>query len=143
MRKTITQDELDVRLKKLTLTDIVGTIFTVDGGGSVITAGLKIGYVIPFDCIITQATALGVLPANTNGSIVFDVWKTTFASAPPLDANSITASAPPTITAAKKSQDNTLAGWIIAVAAGDVLFCNVDSCSIFTAASLTLKGKRV
>jgi hypothetical protein len=137
------------KCKELTVSDIptaiktLGIIFAIDNGGSVITTGLKMGYVIPFACTITQATTLGVLPADTAGSIVFDIWKTTYAGAPPLNANSITASAPPTITAAKKSQDSTLTGWIIAVTAGDVLFCNVDSCSTFTAASLTLQVERV
>lgn len=113
--------------------------FVIDGGGEVITTGLKMGLEIPFACTISIATLIGVLPADTNGSIVIDVWKTTYAAAPPEDANSITAAAPPTITNAKKSQDSTLTGWTTAIAAGDILFINVDSCTTFTAVTLSLK----
>lgn len=113
-------------------------VFVIDGGGAVIATGVK-GYLpIDFACTITQAT----LVANTSGSIVIDIWKDTYANFPPLDADSITASAPPTLSAAQKSQDATLTGWTTSVSAGDVLAFNVDSASAVSKVTLTLKVTR-
>ena len=120
---------------------IIGTVgITIDGGGSAITTGLK-GYVeCPFAGTIVSATIV----AETSGAIVIDVWKDTYANFPPVDSpDSITASAPPTITASgTKSQDTTLTGWTTSVAAGDIFAFNVDSCTAITRATLTLKINR-
>ena len=97
--------------------------FIIDGGGSVIPAGIKGGLEIPFACTIKRATLL----ADQSGSIVIDIWKDAYANFPPTDADSITASAPPTITTATKSQDSTLTDWTKAITAGDILRFNVDS----------------
>lgn len=110
-------------------------VFVIDGGGSAITTGNKGFLEIPFACTITQATAL----ADQSGSIVVDVWKDTYANYPPTDADSITASAPVTISSATKSQDATLTGWTTSVAAGDVLGFNVDSASTITRVTIALK----
>ena len=97
--------------------------FIIDGGGSAITTGVK-GYLeIPFACTIKAVRLL----ADQSGSIVVDIWKNTYANYPPLDADSITASAVPTITTAVKSEDATLTGWTTAVTKGDILGYNVDS----------------
>jgi hypothetical protein len=109
---------------------------TIDGGGSAITTGVK-GYVyIPYACTINSATIL----LDQSGSIVIDVWKDTYAQYPPVDADSITASAPPTVSASGvKSQDTTLTGWTTSVSAGDVIGFNVDSAATATRATLILK----
>jgi len=113
-------------------------VFVIDGGGSTITTGQK-GYLpIDFACTITQAT----LVADASGSIVIDVWKDTYANFPPVDADSITASAPPTLSTAQKSQDATLTGWTTSIAAGDVLGFNVDSITTCKRVTLTLKVTR-
>lgn len=110
-------------------------VFVIDGGGSTITTGQK-GYLpIDFACTITQAT----LVADASGSIVIDVWKDTYANFPPVDADSITASAPPTLSSAQKSQDSTLTGWTTSIAAGDVLGFNVDSITTCKRVTLTLR----
>lgn len=109
--------------------------FIIDGGGSAITTGQKGHLEIPFACTITQVTML----ADQSGSIVIDIWKDTYANFPPLDADSITASAPPTISSAQKSQDATLTGWTTSVAAGDILAFNVDSVATITRVTLSLK----
>lgn len=115
------------------LTDTI--TFVIDGGGSAITAGVK-GYLeIPFACTITQVTML----ADQSGSIVVDIWKDTYANFPPLDADSITAAAVPTISSAVKSQDTTLTGWTTAIAAGDILAFNVDSATTVTRVTISLK----
>lgn len=51
----------------------------IDGGGSVITTGTKGMIPVDFPCVIESATLL----AEQSGSIVVDVWKTTYAGAPP------------------------------------------------------------
>jgi hypothetical protein len=116
-------------------TKIATLTFVIDGGGSTITTGVKGFLEIPFACTITRATAL----ADQSGSIVVDVWKDTYANYPPTDADSITASAPPTISSAAKSQDATLSGWTTSVAAGDVLAFNVDSATSIQRVTISLR----
>lgn len=113
-----------------------------DGAGSVLSTGLQAWVEVPFPCTITQNELL----ADQTGSIIVNIWKTDYASyAPgthPVVADKITASAPPTITAAAKSQDSTLTGWTVALAAGDILAFNIDSCSGITKATLSLRVSR-
>ncbi len=117
----------------------LGTIsFLIDGGGGVISTGIKGDLEIPFACVITAATAL----ADQSGSIVVDIWKDTYANYPPTDADSITASAPVTISTATKSQDTTLTGWTTAVAAGSILRFNVDSITSLTRCLVSLKYRK-
>jgi len=97
--------------------------FIIDGGGSTITTGIKGDLVIPFACTINEVTML----ADQSGSIVVDIWKDTYANFPPVDADTITASAVPTITTALKSNDATLTGWTTSIVADDILRWNVDS----------------
>lgn len=107
----------------------------IDDGASVITTGLKAYLEIPFACTIQAVTLL----ADVAGSIVVDIWKAAYAGYPPVVANTITASAKPTITGANKSQDTTLTGWTVAVAAGDILAFNVDSVATIKKLTLSLK----
>ena len=107
---------------------------TIDGGGNVITTGIKADIYIPFTGTISAATLL----ADQSGDIVIDIWKDTYANYPPTDADSITASAPPTLSSAAKSQDTTLTGWTTSVAAGDTVRFNVDSVATVTRVNLVL-----
>jgi len=120
---------LPENIKTLTIT------FIIDGGGSVITTGQKGHLEIPFACTINQVTML----ADQPGSIVVDIWKEIYTYFPPTDADSITASAPPTISSAQKSKDSTLTGWTTAIDAGDILAFNVDSCTTITRVTISLK----
>lgn len=113
--------------------------FVIDGGGDAITTGIKGDLEVPFDCTITQATAL----ADQSGSIVVDVWKDTYANFPPTNDDSITASAPVTISTATKSQDGTLTGWTTSVSAGDIIRFNVDSITTCTRVLISLKYVKV
>lgn len=100
--------------------------FTIDGAGQVIATGPKLVYLsIPITCTITKARLL----ADATGSIVIDVWKDSYANFPPTVADTITASAKPTLSAARKSEDSTLTGWTTALTEGDILEVNVDSVS--------------
>jgi len=105
-----------------------------DGGGSAITTGVKCFMRVPFDCTITEV----VLLADQSGSIVIDIWKDSYANHPPTDADSITASAPPTLSTAVKSSDSTLTGWTKSVSEGDILAFNVDSATTVTLVTLIL-----
>ena len=113
-----------------------GTIgITIDGGGSAITTGLK-GYLyIPYACTITDWTIL----SDVSGSIVIDVWKASYASAPPTVSNTIAGTEKPTLSSQVKNQDTTLSSWTTSVSAGDVMAFNVDSASTLTKVSLSIK----
>ncbi len=95
----------------------------VDGQGAVIPTGIVGRRVITFPCTINSAWLL----ADQIGNVVVDLWKQTFASYPPTDANSIVASDPPTLSAAATFKDTTLTGWALTFLPGDVLFYNIDS----------------
>jgi hypothetical protein len=112
-----------------------GIIFIIDGGGSAITTGIKGDIEVPFACSILRATLL----ADATGSIVVDIWKDSYANFPPTNDDSITASAPPTITSGVKSQDTTLSGWTKSISAGEVLRFNVDSAATVTRVTVSLK----
>jgi hypothetical protein len=108
---------------------------TIDGAGSAITTGTK-GYLpIPFACTISEVS----MYADVSGSAVVDVWKDTYANYPPTVADTITAAAKPTISAATKSKDTTLTGWTTSVTAGDVIGFNVDSASTITRLHVVVK----
>ncbi len=112
--------------------------YVIDGGGVAITTGIKGDLEIPFGCTINRVTLL----ADQSGSIVIDIWKDVYANYPPTNADSITASAKPTITTATKSQDSTLTGWTTTITAGDTLRFNVDSITTCTRVTLSLKVTR-
>jgi hypothetical protein len=115
-----------------------GLVFLVDGGGVVLISGVK-GYLqVPFDCTITGWSLL----ADTIGSCVIDIWKDTYANYPPTGADSITASAKPTISSADKATSTTLTGWTTSISAGDVLAFNVDSATNITKLTITLNVSR-
>jgi len=115
---------------------LVSTInFIIDGGGAAITTGIKGDIEIPFACTINQVTLL----ADQSATAVIDIWKDTYANFAPTVADTITAAAIPTITAAIKSQDATLTGWTTAITAGDILRFNVDSNDTAERITLSLK----
>ena len=108
---------------------------TIDGEGAVPSTGQKGYRSIPVTGTIVSARLL----ADQSGSAVVDVWLDTFANYPPIDADSITASAPPTISSDDNSEDTTLTGWTIAVTAGDVLGFNLDSITTIERVTLELE----
>lgn len=116
--------------------------FVVDGAGSVISTGLKGGVVVGFACTITAWTILST--DGTSGAIVVDIWKDSYSNFPPTVADTITGSEKPTITATgNKGQDTSLnsgSGW--SVAAGDILYFNVDSVTSLKRVAISLKATR-
>ena len=120
------------------LLDTFDVAFIIDGGGSAITTGIKGDLALDFAATINQVTLL----ADQSGSIVVDIWKDTYANYPPTVADTITASAKPTISAATKSKDSTLTGWTTSVASGDTLRFNVVSITTCTRVVVILKMTR-
>lgn len=92
------------------------------------------GVRVPFNCTITSVTLI----ADQVGSTVVDIWKDSYANFPPTAGDSICASAKPTLSSARTSLDSTLTGWTKSIAAGDVLFFNVDSVSVITNLTIIL-----
>lgn len=114
--------------------------FGIDGQGFTITTGVKgATRPIPFNCTITSWKIIG----DVSGSIVFDIWKTAFStSALPTVANTITASAKPTLTATFGATSSTLTGWTTSITAGDELLINVDSVTSLKQVTLQLTVTR-
>jgi hypothetical protein len=126
-------------------------IFVIDGGGSAITVGTTgqsgsagpKGYLpVDFAATINQVELL----ADQNGSIVVDIYKTTYSNfnpgTHPIQSDSITASAVPTISSSYKAQDSTLTGWTTAISAGDILGYFVKGCTSITRCTVGLKVTR-
>jgi hypothetical protein len=120
--------------KKMTVTELrklVGSNiieFAISGGGFAITTGGIWMNIAKFAGTINSVT----MYSDVSTSTVVDIWKTTYAdydggATHPVNGDSITASAPPTITTALKSTDATLTGWTTSFAKGDILWLNVDS----------------
>lgn len=108
---------------------------TLDGGGSVLSTGTYKVYIpVQYTGTITAVRLL----ADQSGSVVIDIWKDTYANFPPTVADTITAAAKPTISAAQKYEDTTLSGWTTAVTAGDILEFNVDSVATITKLTIAL-----
>ncbi len=134
-------DTLETAVTEIKIGEIVFTLFCNSGKN---LTGVRGILRVPFACTITDYYLL----ANKNVSVVIDIWKDTYANFPPTDADSITASAPPTLTGAAKAKDTTLTGWTKTIAADDILFFNVDSATVSATEaapaiiSLTLKYER-
>lgn len=118
--------------------DYAAIAFIIDGGGSAITTGEKGHLRIPFSCDIDRVTVL----ADASGSIVVDLWADTYANFPPTNADSITASAPPTLSSAQKSKDSTLTGWTTQVTTDHIWAYNVDSATTVTRVLISARCKK-
>jgi len=80
--------------------------------------------------------------ASVSGSVVLDIWKDTDANYPPTVADTITASAKPTISTGVKASDSTLTGWTKTFSAGDWFVFNVDSFTDFAKVRIQIKYTR-
>jgi len=108
-----------------------------DGAGAVVAAGSEHMIRMPYAGTITAAYLTG---DGATGSAVVDVLKSNRASIPP--SASICASAKPTITTAKSSDDTTLSGWTTTFAEGDAITVHVESCTTFEKLELQLTTER-
>lgn len=126
------------------LADVVDLgVKTISGqfgdGVTVIPAGTEtVEVTVPWACTITKARMFAKPATNA----VIDVWVDTYANAPPTIADTITAAAKPTLSAATKSEDAALTGWTTSIAAGSVVIFKVDSCSAATRLTCELTVER-
>jgi hypothetical protein len=112
----------------------------IDGGGDVITTGVKAGLDdIPFKCQVISWT----LTADQVCSIVIDLWDDTYANFPPTVADTMTGSAKPTLSNARKAQSSVLTGWSTTLNSGDSILPNVESVSSATRITLTLRVRKI
>lgn len=114
----------------------VGIYFSVNGGGVPVTPGFKGDLPIPFACTITGWT----LVASGVGSLEVDIRRTSFDDFPPVEGDSITGSAPPTLDSEDKAKSDVLTGWSEDLNAGDILRMVVVSASGVLSATLMLKA---
>lgn len=85
-----------------------------------------------------------VIQAKESGDIVFDIWVDDFATdSPPTVADTITASAKPTLDGQQQVSSTTLTGWTTVFAANQAVRVNIDSVSGITRYTLTLLCRRV
>ena len=84
-----------------------------------------------------------VIQADTTGSIQFDIWANTFGQDdPPIDGESIVASAPPAMSSHQQQSSTTLTGWTTTFTGPTALRFNIDSNSLITRYTLTLLCRR-
>ena len=122
-----------------TVTFTSDVCFRFDGGGQVPSLG-----VLGYGDTDWAGTITGwKLTGNAAGAMVLDVWKKPFGvNSPPLLANSITGSFPPTITGGNQSATGNVTGWTPAVAAGDQWAFNLNSITTITSFTLSLAVSR-
>jgi hypothetical protein len=113
----------------------------IDGGGAVITTGLKGFLSLPVSGFWKKWRLLSIDSTGpaTAGSIVIDIWKDSYANYPPTVADTITAAAKPTLSAVNKNESTALTGWTTQFSAGDILGFNVDSVATVTKVALILE----
>jgi hypothetical protein len=109
-------------------------ILTFDGGGEVLSVTpSKAFYTVTFNGTIQG----WYLTADVAGDLVIDVWKA--ANAIPTNANSITGTEKPTLTAQQIASDAALTTWTATVVPGDVLGFEIESVTSITQATLVLR----
>lgn len=119
---------------------VIGMV--IDGGGSVITTGIKGFLEIPFACTILGWTLLSTDASALAGSATIDIWKDTFALYPPTLGDTITGGSKPSLSAVNKNTGG-VSGWNVNITAGDILGFNVDLATTVTKVTLTLKIQMV
>lgn len=98
------------------------------GGAILLPADDVVGPRIMQDCKIKKVS---VFTQGGPGSCVLDIRKDVYANFPPTAADSICASAKPTISSGVKYEDVALTGWTTQLLTGDVLSFAIDSTSNF------------
>jgi hypothetical protein len=131
---------LETMIRTLNLWKPAGEIvLNVDGGGLPIVAGGIIYLPMPkFKCIIMGWTMIGDDPA---GSMVVDIWKSAYPTIPTV-ANTITASAKPTLTAQQINRATEVPTWTTLCYEDDILAFKVESASLHTRITLSVAVAR-
>lgn len=137
-RETINDILTDANAGLFTATQSGCLGITIDGGGSVITTGLKGFLVVPYDCEVDCWSVV----ADQSGDIEVDVWRGASFSIPTV-ADTITGSEKPTLTSEQVNTDLDLTTWTTSLSFGDILAFNVDSVSTITRATIQIKTIKV
>ena len=118
-----------VKTEKLAVFNIPGTA----------DDGTVVDSYIPVDATIT-----GWIISTTGAacSAVVDIWVQPYADFPPEDAQSIAASALPTLSTAQMNKDTTLTGWTTAIAADSFIRANLDSSDCAGNIQVTIIGTK-
>jgi hypothetical protein len=95
----------------------------IDGGGSDFATGAQKPLQVPVGGTITKVTLL----ADTSCATTGDLWNDSFANYQPDNADSITASDQPELSAADSIEETALVSWTTAFAAGSIFNYNVDA----------------
>ena len=120
-----------------TTADLTRTVnFVLDNGSIDITAGSK-GYL---NIDVTGEIESWMLVSENTGTIVVDIFKTTYAQFPN-GFTSIVGSEFPRLTNQAKNKDDNLSTWNTQITAGDILDFRVSSCSGITKCSVFLRLK--
>jgi hypothetical protein len=125
--------QLDGSQNGLFVSNVKTLNFVIDGGGSVITTGIKGHVVINTNFTVTGWTVIG----DQSGSIVVDVKRATFTNFP--TTTSIAGTEKPTLSSAQKAQDLTLTSWTTTLSADDVLEFVVDSVTTLERVTIALR----
>lgn len=133
-KRTLTVPNADgtialVKTEKLAVFNIPGT----SDDGTVVDAYIPVASTITGVIVTTSGAAC---------SAVVDIWSQAYADFPPENAQTITASAPPTLTTAQMSKDTTLTGWTKPIAADTILRANLDSSDCAGNIQVTLIGTK-
>ncbi len=111
--------------------DVFGV--TIDGGGGILKTGITGYRVMSTSGIINGWN----LVTSLTGNIVFDIWKISGGTLPTI-ANTITASAKPTLTGALFSASTAVSTWNKNFAINDIFAFNIQSVTGVTWAALQL-----
>jgi hypothetical protein len=114
-----------------------GMIFVVDGGGSVPSVNANAYLILPYAATIISWTMIN----DASGSAQVTISTCDYSGFPTLA--SIVASAPPSITSARKNQSSTLTGWTTSLAKGTIIKFNLDSIATSTKVVLMVQLQRV
>lgn len=112
---------------------------TIDGGGSVITTGVKGYLVVPYNASIQSWSVV----SDVSGSIVVDVWKRASYAIPTNNTYSIAGTEKPTLTSQQINTDLSLSTWTTDLNTGDVIAFNVDSASTLTRATIEITLNKI
>jgi hypothetical protein len=111
----------------------------IDGGGAVITTGVKADIRLPFAINVESWN----LVAKETGSILLGVWRDTYANFPPTSAKALHSGATgPTLVASIKNTAATTAWGQPTGAGGEYIRVNVDSVATVQQVSLALNYRK-
>lgn len=112
--------------------------YVIDGGGAVLTTGVKGHVYVPYTSTITSAG----LFAEESGNLEVDIWVANYVGALPVGSDTITGGNELTLSASAATLDTTLTGWDTAVTAGSLIRFNIDSVATITRVTIVLNFER-